>query len=113
MKTISIALAVAAFLLASPGMALTYSDWLSRSEDFRRGFAMGLAGSLITVCGNKADCTATIAYANCANENKFSDAALAKMFSDYVSRTPQAAGETMEVNGLRAFREACLKYLPQ
>jgi hypothetical protein len=113
MKISAGVLVVAALLLTSPAIALTYSDWLSRSDDFRRGFALGFAGNLITACGNKSDCTVTIAYANCANENKFTDAALAKMFSDYVSRTPQAAGEPMEVNGLRAIREACLKYLPQ
>jgi hypothetical protein len=93
--------------LNTPAHALDYKDWSKSSEAFRRGYALAVGESLISIVDtdSESDLALASAYATCLSGS--SAELLVKQIEAYVARNPSAFTDTMIVITARTYFELC------
>jgi len=104
-------------LLAAPGAAqadsqVTYSDWVSLSDEWKRGYVFGIAAYQASVVGSDEAPALRVmnAYRTCLGN--FSDAGLVGVVDNYYAQNPTAATEDLIFVTMKALYEVCKPFLP-
>ncbi len=110
---VGVVLMGAYFVMCGQAAAFTKSEYMQGSPEFQQGYVFGLMEYMSGVA-SKADPSAnkrTEGYRRCFVENKISSLEGLDIVTRYLQRAPDASTVPMLSNVLRAFHEACARYV--
>jgi hypothetical protein len=86
---------------------VTYYDWASLSEEWKRGYVFGIASYQASVVRSDEPVALKVmnGYRTCLGN--YSDADLVRVVDNYYARNPMAATEDLIFVTLKAFHEIC------
>lgn len=99
---------------ANSAMALSTSEYSGANEQFKAGYVFGMMEALTQIAGDdKASDERSLRLLQCFLENKINSAEGVRIVGRYILRTPDVSTTPMVGVVIKAFNEACDRYLKQ